>query len=205
MEMIYYPHNSFRRNTMAEDLQSLLEKINRDGVEKAQAQADGILADAKAKAAAIVKEAEDTAAKAKAASEKAAADYAERAKETIRQAARDTVLAVEAAVTKTLENLLAKDVKAALSDSSAAARLAMKAIEGLAGAAEVAAANKELASALKAQLAAKGDIKVVLDETLDSGFTVRTDGGRVEHSFTGATVAEELAKALRSDLAALMK
>ena len=36
---------------MSEDLQGLLEKINRDGVEKAQAQADAIIADAKAKAA----------------------------------------------------------------------------------------------------------------------------------------------------------
>lgn len=190
---------------MAEDLQSLLEKINREGVEKAEAEAAGIVADAKAKAAALVKEAEETAAKAKADSEKAAADYAARAKETIRQAARDTVLSVEAAVTKSLTALLAKDVKAALADPSAAAKLALKAIEGLSSGAEIAAANKELAEALKAQLAAKGEIRVVLDETLDSGFTVRTDGGRVEHSFTGATIAEELAKTLRSDLAALMR
>ena len=34
---------------MSEDLQSLLEKINRDGVQKAQAQADEIVAAAKAK------------------------------------------------------------------------------------------------------------------------------------------------------------
>ena len=33
---------------MSEDLQSLLEKINREGVEKAQAEADEIIAKAKA-------------------------------------------------------------------------------------------------------------------------------------------------------------
>ena len=42
---------------MSEDLQSLLEKINRDGVEKANAAAESIVAAAKAKAAEIVKNA----------------------------------------------------------------------------------------------------------------------------------------------------
>ena len=44
-----------------------------------------------------------------------------------------------------------------------------------------------------------------MDEVTSSGFTVKLDGGRVEHDFTGATVAAELAKRLRPDLAALMK
>ena len=38
-----------------EDLQSLLEKINRDGVEKADAEAQRIIAEAKAKADEIVR------------------------------------------------------------------------------------------------------------------------------------------------------
>ena len=38
---------------MSEDLQSLLEKINRDGVEKAKAEAARIIAEAKAKADAL--------------------------------------------------------------------------------------------------------------------------------------------------------
>ena len=58
---------------MSEDLQSLLEKINREGVEKARTEADKIIADAKAKAADIVKTANAEAAKAKADAEKAAA------------------------------------------------------------------------------------------------------------------------------------
>ena len=93
-----------------EDLQSLLEKINRDGVEKAEAEAKSILADAKAKANSIIESARAEAAAEKASSEKAAADYAARAQETIRQAARDTVLKVEAALTALLERLLVKDV-----------------------------------------------------------------------------------------------
>ena len=67
---------------MSEDLQSLLEKINREGVEKARTEADKIIADAKAKAADIVKTANAEAAKAKTDAEKTAADYAARAAET---------------------------------------------------------------------------------------------------------------------------
>ena len=67
-----------------EDLQSLLEKINRDGVEKADAEAKKIIDDARAKADTMVKESRTAADRAKAEAEKASAAYAERAAETIR-------------------------------------------------------------------------------------------------------------------------
>ena len=69
---------------MSEDLQSLLEKINREGVEKAKSEAEKIVSEAKASAAAIVKAANDEAAKAKADAQKASEDYAARAAETVR-------------------------------------------------------------------------------------------------------------------------
>ena len=187
-----------------EDLQSLLEKINRDGVEKADAEAKRIVDAAKARAEAIVKEARDEAAKAKADAEKAAADYATRAAETVAQAARDTILKIEASVTAMLTSLLAKDVDKTLSDEKNVAALALEAVKGLTGAAEVAVPAK-LAQALKAQLAAQQNLTVVTDDTLGTGFSVRLDGGRVEHAFTGAAIADELAKRLRPDLARLVK
>ncbi|MBR1921137.1 MAG: hypothetical protein IJ829_03915, partial [Kiritimatiellae bacterium] len=160
-----------------------MEKINRDGVEKARAAADKIVADAQTKADEIVKSANALAAKSRADAEKAAADYAARAAETVRQAERDTILKIETAVTALLENLLRKDVDAALADDATVAALAAEAVKGLVGPVEV-AANPKLAAALKAQLAAQGNVTVVLDETLGTGFSARTDGGRVEHTFT---------------------
>ena len=187
-----------------EDLQSLLEKINRDGVEKAEAEAKSILADAKAKANSIIESARAEAAAEKAGSEKAAADYAARAQETIRQAARDTVLKVEAALTALLERLLVKDVETALADEATVTALVREAVKGIVGEAEVAAPAK-LVPALKAQLAALGSITVVTDETLGTGVSVKTDGGRVESAFTADVIAAELAKRLRPDLAKLLK
>ncbi len=189
---------------MAEDLQSLLEKINRDGVEKAQATADGIISDAKKRALEIVRAAQEEAAKAKIDAEKSAADYSARAAETIRQAARDTVLKVETAVTTLLEKALAKDVDAALSDEKVVCALVAEAVKDVTGDAEIACREK-LVGALKAQLASKKNLTVVMDETLGTGFSVKTDGGRVEHAFTGEVLTEELAKRLRPDLAKLVK
>ncbi|MGN0855117.1 MAG: hypothetical protein ACI4R9_06325 [Kiritimatiellia bacterium] len=189
---------------MSEDLQSLLEKINREGVEKAQAEADRILAAAKAKAAEIVASANEEAAKAKTAAEEAAKDYAARAAETVRQAARDTVIEVKGAVTALLEKLLAQDVDRALAEEKTATALVAEAIRGLSGSVEI-AAPAALAATLKAQLAAQTNLRIVLDDTRDTGFTVRLDGGRVEHAFTGEVITGELAKRLRPDLAALLK
>lgn len=187
-----------------EDLQGLLEKINRDGVEKANAEAARIVGDAKAKAAALVKAAESAAAQMKADAEKAAADYQARAAETVKQAARDVVLGVRESVTRLLEGLLAKDVEAALADDAVAVGLVAAAIRDLTGPGEVVAGAK-LAAALKAQAAALKDFTLVTDEALGTGFSVRLDGGRVEHAYTGEVIAAELAKRLRPDLAALLK
>ena len=75
---------------MTEDLQQLLEKIQRDGVDKAKSEADQILADARARAKALTDQAKADAEKMKAEAEKEAEAFGRRAEETIRQAARDT-------------------------------------------------------------------------------------------------------------------
>ena len=186
-----------------EDLQSILEKINREGVEKADAEAKRIIDAAKAKADALVKEAESAAAKTKAESEKAAAAYAERAAETIRQSARDVVIGVKDAIQALLEKLLTQSVEKALADEKTCSDLMIEAIKGLTGPGEVVAGAK-LAAAFKAKLAAEQTFTVVTDDTIGTGFTVKLDGGRVEHTFTVETIAAELAKRLRPDLAALV-
>ena len=190
---------------MAEELQQLLEKIQHDGVEKANAESDAILAKAKADAAAILKDAESRAAALRAQAETDARAFEERARKTISQAARDTVLEVKDAIGRMLEKLLAKDVAAALADPSEAAKLALAAVNELGSNADVAAGEK-LAAALKAQLAAdaKAGVKVVLDESVGTGFSIRLDGGRVEHDFSESAIVAALAKRLRPDLAKLV-
>lgn len=189
---------------MTEDLQGLLEKINREGVEKAEAKAAAIIEEAKAKAAEMTKSARLEADKAKADADAAARDFAERAAQTIRQAARDTVIGVRESIVKLLEKTLLENVAAALADASVATALVSSVISEMSGGAEISAAPK-LAAALKAQLAAKGEIAILADETISSGFSVKVDNGRLEHSFTPEVVSAEIAKRLRPELAELLK
>lgn len=186
-----------------EDIQSLLEKINRDGVEKAEAEAKRIIADANAKADRIVADANAAADRARASAAADAAASAARAEETIRQRARDVVMGVKESVTSLLEKLLAKNVAAALSDGQTAAALAAEAVREMAGPGEVTCGEK-LAEALRAQLAGQGEFTVVVDNAAGVGFSVKLDGGRVEHAFTPDVIAEELARRLRPDLAKLV-
>jgi len=195
---------------MTQDLQQLLEKIQRDGVDKAKAEADKLLAEARAQAKAAVESAHAQAAKVKADARQDAEAFERRAEETMRQSARDTVLNVEKAVTSLFQRLLLKEVNAALSEKTElVARLAAEAVRaylGEKGGVEVAAAAK-LADVLRAALAAEAanGVTVVTDEATGTGFRIRLANGRVEHTFTGAAVAETLAKQLRPRLAALMK
>ena len=106
-------------------------------------------------------------------------------------------------MTALLEQLLTKDVDRALADEKTATALVAEAIKGLTGPGEISCGAK-LAAALKAQVAALRSFTLVTDETIGSGFTIKTDGGRVEHTFTVETIAAELAKRLRPDLAKLM-
>ena len=191
---------------MAEEIQQLLEKIQRDGVDKANAEAAAIVAKAKAEADAIVKKAQEDAAAAEAKGKADAEAYAARARETIGQAARDTVLKVKDDVSNLLTKLLAQNVSAAL--ATEAVPLAAAAVKELVtnGDAEVSTSAK-LVDALRAQLAAQAQngVKVVADEMTGAGFTVKLDNGRVEHDFTDAAISEALAQRLRADLAKLLK
>lgn len=186
-----------------EELQSLLEKINREGVEKADAEAKKIIDAAQAKAADIVAAARRDQARATADAEKAAADYQRRADETIRQQARDIVIGVRDSVTRLLESVLMRNVDSQLQDERVVADLVSAAVKDLTGPGEITCGEK-LAKALAAQLASKGEFTVITDESAESGFTVRLDGGRVEHAFTCEVIAAELAKRLRGDLAKLV-
>ena len=191
---------------MAEELQQLLEKIQHDGVEKANAESAAIVAKAKADADAIIKEATEKAATLRTQAEADAQAYAERAGKTIQQAARDTILEVKDALAKTFDKVLAQDVKAALADPSAVAAMTLEAVKALnADAADVAVSAK-LADTLKAQLAAAAvsGLTVVTDENVGTGFSIRLDNGRVEHDFSEAAITAALVKRLRPDLAKLI-
>ena len=167
---------------MSEDLQSLLNKINRDGVEKAQSEAEKILAKAKSDAAAIVQAAKEEAAAKMAEAAKAAQANAERSAKTISQAGRDVVIEVRKAVQAMLDKLLKENVEKSLSNEKTVAELAAKVVTGLVATGDVeVSAGAKLAAAPKATLATKGAFKIVTDENTSDMIRCFTQNNRMLH------------------------
>ena len=79
---------------MAEDLQALMERIQKDAVEKAELAAADIISKAKDKAAEIVRAAEDEAKAKLENADKEAQAFTERSERTLEQSARDLLLSV---------------------------------------------------------------------------------------------------------------
>jgi len=99
---------------MAEELQGLLEKIHDEGIKKADAEKTQILADAHEQAKQIVIDAENRAAELIGSAEKDAAVSEKRAAATIKQAARDIVLALNAELLERLNSVVKSSIEASM-------------------------------------------------------------------------------------------
>ncbi len=197
---------------MAAELQALLDKIQTEGVAKAEAEAARVLADASAKAAEIVAKAkaEESAAKERVQAE--AKLFEERAEANIRQAARDVVLGAQKSVDAMLQKLLLGEISGAMT-AKAMADLLPGLVAALAketdAAVELPAEQIESVKALLVEKArseaAAGNLKLVPGEGLHSGFRIALSGGRVEYDFSAEALRGEMARLLRPELAELLK
>ena len=193
---------------MAEELQSLLEKIQREGIEKANAEAAELISEAKKKAAELLSDAERKVAELNRKAD--AAVLLSRSEQSIRQAARDIVLGVRQAVSDTLSRVLLDEVGKTLTGDFLQTYL-LKVVEQLGDVSgaevHVAPADAEALLAFartKLGAAVQGGLKVVADQDVGAGISVRMDGGRIEHSFTAQSVLEAMTATLRPSLAKLL-
>lgn len=199
---------------MAEELQHLIERIRKEGVESGEKAADSLVAEAKKKAASIVadaqKQAKDMVAKAEADS----AAFAERGKATLRQAARDLLISIGGSVGDVVGGIVDAKVGAALTPDLVAQMLLKLAeaygkdggaggIVAMLGEADAAAVKAVFAKEYQSQLAA--GIQIESDKEIFKGFRVGVKGGQVFHDFTQEAIAESLASFLRPDLAQIVK
>lgn len=202
-------HYKKKRDLMTQDLQQLLEKINTDGVEKAKAEGAKIVSNAEAKAKLTLETAKQEASLLVAQAQQEASSYERRAEESIRQAARDTLLNLEKSITTLLTNLLLKEVTATLQSETLVPQLVCDAVHAYLhtkGGMEVVVAEKWVQT-LQAKLVAEASqgVKIITDPQAGMGFKIRLANGRIEHDFTANAITEALAKQLRPQLAALVK
>jgi len=177
---------------MADELQSLLEKINAEGVKKAEAERAEILAAAKAEAKQIVDAAKAEAERLTAAAEAESATLRQRAESEVKQAARDTLLELKAELETRLNNavngaaaqaldpkLMAEIVKAMVAkfaddpDAEVTVRCAVN---------ERAALDAALKNALADSLIKTP--KVLADHTLTGGLELGTSNGQLYFDFS---------------------
>lgn len=186
---------------MSEELQSLLEKINSDGVMKANAERDAIIAKAQADADAIIADAEK---KAENIRKQAAADaetLQKRAESAISQAARDVVLKLKAelesritaAVADTAEKTMTPEFMAELIKS-----LGIKFLSDPNAELTVMASVKDAAAldaALKGALAAsfRKQPRVLAEPTIRGGMEVNFSGNELFFDFSTEALTELLA------------
>ena len=200
---------------MTEDLQQLLDRIRKEGVEKAEAEAKAIVEAARKEAAETVAKAKADADTIRRDAEKDAKAFEMRAEQQVRQAVRDVNLQVAQDLEKKVVALLGDDVKAAMADREGVAKWVCDAIaaylKGGEKGVEVELGGQAAgwADAIRAQLrsqAGAGDgVRVTGSPSFPEGFTIRLAGGRVEQCFTAEAVTDALARLLRPQIAELLK
>ena len=198
---------------MTEDLQQLLDRIRREGVEKAETEAKAIVEAARKEAAETLAKAKTEAEDLRKEAEKDAKAFAQRAEQQVRQAVRDVNLQVAQDLENQVVNLLGDDVKGALADRGNVAKWVSQAVDAYPAAGEkgieveLGGQAAEWAGELRAQLRAKAadGVRVEGSPAFPEGFTIRLAGGRVEQCFTAEAVTDALARLLRPQIAELLK
>lgn len=199
---------------MADELQSLIERIQREGVEKAEADAAVIVTRAKAKASEIIKAAE---AQAQVLLKQADADarvYTERSTITLTQAARDVLLAVGQGLESILNEVVRKQVGQALSPETLQVMLGR-----IAQAYAAHGMNENRLTVLLSpddqqsleRLVEAGvcdalgqGVDLRADDRIVKGFRISIQDGHVVHDFTQGTIAAAIGELLKPHLAEIV-
>ena len=193
---------------MAEDLQALMERIQKDAVEKAELAAADIISKAKDKAAEIVRAAEDEAKAKLENADKEAQAFTERSERTLEQSARDLLLSVGKNLEKMILDLLSLQIDKSL-DESTVKNMLLTVAKSYTSDIEInfsEADAKALTSFVMGEVAKqlKAGVKVESDKGVKFGFRVKLDGGKVSHEFTEQAMAESLSALLRPQLAKIV-
>jgi V/A-type H+-transporting ATPase subunit E len=200
---------------MSADIQALLEQIQKEGVEKAQAEAGAIIQNAQAMARAILDEAEKKAADLREKNDRDAKAFADRSRKSIEQSARDIIIFIRETVQKMMADLVRKEVTGVLS-SGAARDLLVSVIRNYA--ANTASnsgtevwLNSEQKKALfdyflaQLQKELQSGVTIKGTDAIVSGFRVSVTAAGVQHDFSDAAIAQTLCQILRPQLAEIVR
>jgi len=198
-----------------EQLQDLLERIQKDGVDKAEAEANTIVAAAREEAARIVKEAGKKAETMLRDAESQGQSLVQNGERSLQQGARDIILGVGETITGLLQDILVEEVVAAMT-GDAFKETVLKTVEAYSKATEAKYGmdvllspdeQKEIGDYVLAKLREKmGDgLEIRSDESTVSGFRVSMKKSGLEHDFTPEAIADSLCRIVRPRLAEIVR
>jgi len=196
----------------AENLDGLLRRIRQEGTERANQEAEQILAAVRQRATEIVKEAEAEAKRIVQEGEARVAQVTEAGRKAQEQAARDLMLAVRSELIAMLDRLIERAGREALTGEALQELILKASADWLAGDGgkdiEIQLSEKDRArlaagflSRLKEKLQAGVELKA--HPGIQAGFRVGNRGGAMFYDFTAAALAEALASLLRPQFAKL--
>lgn len=196
---------------MAEDLQALIDRLQREAVDEGQRRARAIVEAAEAKAASLVREAEVDAAELVRRAERDAEAFTERSRVALNQAGRDVVInvrkAVEQLVAALVQESLARELRPELLaemllkmvDAYASLGGRERRMTALLGPDDADELIKLFAQRYRERL--REGVELRLDNDVVRGFRLRLVDEAVEHDFTETAIAEALTHHLRPHLA----
>lgn len=195
-------------------LQELIEKIKRDGVEAADKESAKKIADSEKKAEKIIADAQEKAAEIIKNAKLETARMEKASEEAITQAARNMLISFKDALVSEFEGIVLEETQSKMS-KDVLAKLVPETVKAWAKNTEVSELSvllsekdlKDLEASLKSELKAeiaKG-MEVKADKTLSAGFRIGVNNGAAFYDYSAETLAEMFSAYLNPKVAALMK
>jgi len=198
---------------MTEDIKTLIEKINQEGIAAAQEKARGIESQVKQKADEILEKAKKEANKLMNDAKEEIAKMHEKEKAALTQAGRDLLLSLRQEISSMLDKLIAKEVKDSLTTENLF-KILNNIIEGSCEQAKpdiIVYVSKEDAKVLeenflaKLKQEAKREISLRPSESIQKGFIISFDSGKSEFDFSDKALAEYIGSVLKPRLKEILQ
>lgn len=198
---------------MEAQLQELIDKIKKEGVENAEQEGEKIISDAKTKADSIIADAEEKAKQIRSKAGKDAEQMENAGKEALTQAARDLILAVRKRMTRIFDEII-KESTADAMKGKALEEIILALVKAWVdkNSADIAVLLSEedknaLESGLMKRLQEeiKKGVEIKVSDTLQSGFLVSEKDGAAYYNFSADGIADTLSEFVNPKLAEVIK
>jgi len=197
---------------MSEHIQPLLERIQSEGLKKAETEREDILEQARNEAEGIVHSAKQEAEEIRSSAESDAEATRQRGQATLEQAARDLLLRLRTEINRQLKLAAETAAASSLSSTDLVTDLIRERVNSQSGSGEVTVeTNTELGEKLEPLLpallkdAGASGGKVVMHPKSGAGFELRFSDSAEGMDVTSEAVADWLSSLVRPELAAVLK